>query len=92
MLGSLLEYVPEDMLLSLLVHLNLLDRLSFSEALSIAHLTLTEVNLLGLLLLLSLDVLLELCQELINVRVCVSEYIVELTETVLAGNHIVIFE
>lgn len=92
MLRSLLEDISEDVLLSLLVHLNLLDGLSLGETLCIAHLTLTEVNLFRLLLLLRLDVLLELSQEFFNIRVRVLEHIVELAETVVAGNNIIVFK
>lgn len=91
-LGSLLEDVSEDVLLCLLVHLNLRDALSLGQALSIAHLAVTEVNLLRLLLLFSLDVLLELSQEFLNVGVRVLEHIVELAETMVTGDHIVVFE
>jgi len=79
-------------LLLLLVALDLGDGLALGEALGIAHLLLTEVNLPGLLTLLRLDVLLELRDGLFDVGVGVAKDFNILLETAFTGKNFVILE
>ena len=80
------------MLLCLLESFNLFDRLPLSESLSILHLLFAELNLFGLLFLLRLDVLLELSEEFLNIRISIAKHFGILLETVLASDHLVVVE
>ena len=88
-LESLLVDLTEDVLLCLLVHLNLADRLDLGVTLSLAHLFLAEGKNLLLFLLLVFDVVLELADGVLDVGLGVLDDLGELKE---AGNLVIVIE
>ena len=88
-LESLLVDLTEDVLLCLLVHLNLADRLDLGVTLSFAHLFLAEGKNLLLFLLLVFDVVLELADGVLDIGLGVLDNLGELKE---AGNLVIVIK
>lgn len=88
-LKSLLVDLTEDVLLCLLVHLNLTDRLDLGITLSLAHLFLAEGKNLLLFLLLVFDVVLELADGVLDIGLGVLDDFLELKES---GNLVIVIK
>ena len=88
-LKSLLVDLTEDVLLCLLVHLNLADRLDLGVTLSLTHLFLAEGKNLLLFLLLVFDVVLELADGVLDIGLGVLDDFLELKES---GNLVIVIK
>ena len=79
-LATSLQDVTEDVFFNLLVSFNLGDGLPLSFALCLPHFLVTEFELGSFSVLLLLDIPLEPCDKIIDVRICLAEHLLVLQE------------